>query len=136
MKKEYRKQENLKIVFSLISILLMIQPLINGQNSYYRTLFIFLINRVIDISFETENKEGIFFTIWSLINQWIGVIASAVAFCALTPGFMTIFNSYSKNVSIFLLVSAISCVFKEMLILIIISVKEKLILEKIESDLK
>lgn len=60
MEKENGKQDNLKIIFSLISLFLMIPPLINVEDSYYRTLFIFLINRVIDMFFRRKTNETLF----------------------------------------------------------------------------
>lgn len=134
MEKENGRQDNLKIIFSLISLFLMIPPLINGEDSYYRTLFIFLINRVIDMFFKGKSNEIVFFVVWSLINQWIGVLACAVAFCSIAPDFAAICKSYANLINIILFVSAISCVLKEMVSLITVSVKEKLIKKKIKSD--
>lgn len=134
MEKENSRQDNLKIIFSLISLFLMIPPLINNENSYYRTLFIFLINRVIDMFFQRKSNETIFFVVWSLINQWIGVLACAIAFCSIAPDFAKICKSYSNLINIILFVSAVSCVLKEMALLIVLSVKERLIKEKIKSD--
>lgn len=134
MEKENGKQDNLKIIFSLISLFLMIPPLINGQNSYYRTLFIFLINRVIDMFFKRKTNETLFFMVWSLLNQWIGVVACAIAFCSIAPDFAQICKSYANQINIVLFVSAISCVLKEMAALIVVSVKESLIKEKIKSE--
>lgn len=134
MGKENDRQDNLKIIFSLISLFLMIPPLINGDNSYYRTLFIFLINRVIDMFFKRKSNEKVFFVVWSLINQWIGVLACAVAFCSIAPDFAKVCKSYANLINIILFMAAISCVLKEMVTLIIVSVKENLIKEKIKSD--
>lgn len=134
MGKENGKQDNLKIIFSLISLFLMIPPLISGDESYYRTLFIFLINRVIDMFFKRKSNETVFFVVWSLINQWIGVVACAVAFCSIAPDFADVCKAYSNQINTMLFVSAISCVLKEMAVLIVTSVKESLVKEKIKSD--
>ena len=134
MEKENGKQDNLKIIFSLISLFLMIPPLINVEDSYYRTLFIFLINRVIDMFFRRKTNETLFFVVWSLLNQWIGVVACAIAFCSIAPDFAEICKSYANQINIGLFVSAISCVLKEMVTLIVISVKESLIKKKIRSE--
>lgn len=134
MGKEDDRSDNIKIIFSLISLLLMIPPLMKAEESYYRTLFIFLINRVIDMFFKGKSHEKIFFVVWSLLNQWIGVVACAVAFCSISPDFVKIFQSYNKIINIALFVSAISCVLREMVPLIIKSVQEKLIKEKIKND--
>ena len=134
MEKENGKQNNLKIIFSLISLFLMIPPLINVEDSYYRTLFIFLINRVIDMFFRRKTNETLFFVVWSLLNQWIGVVACAIAFCSIAPDFAEICKSYANQINIGLFVSAISCILKEMVTLIVISVKESLIKKKIRSE--
>ena len=134
MEKENGKSDGLKIIFSLISLFLMIPPLISGDNSYYRTLFIFLINRIIDMFFIRKNNEAVFFIVWSLINQWIGVVARAIAFCTIAPDFAQLCKSYSDQINIALFVAAISCVLKEMIVLIVGSVKENLVKEKIEKD--
>lgn len=134
MEKENGKSDGLKIIFSLISLFLMIPPLISGDNSYYRTLFIFLINRIIDMFFIRKDNEAVFFIVWSLINQWIGVVACAIAFCTIAPDFAQLCKSYSDQINIALFVAAISCVLKEMIVLIVGSVKENLVKEKIEKD--
>lgn len=135
MEKENGKQDNLKFIFSLISLFLMIPPLIDCDKGYYRTLFIFLINRVIDMFFKNKNNESVFFVIWSLLNQWIGVVACAIAFCSLEPEFAEICKSYSNQINMILFVSAVSCVLNEMIELIITSIKEKLIKQKIKNDI-
>lgn len=136
MGEENNKQDYLKLVFSLISLLLMIPPLINFETSFYRTLFIFLINRVIDMFFRKRNNENTFFVVWSLINQWIGVIACSLAFCSLEPDFLSICDPYSDKINIGLFVAALSCVLKEMLMLILQSIKEQMVKEKIRGDVR
>ena len=135
MEKENSNQDNLKIIFSLISLFLMIPPLMIGNASYYRTLFIFLINRVIDMFFKRRNNEAVFFIGWSFINQWIGVLACAIAFCSIAPDFATMCASYSTQINICLFVAAISCVLKEMTVLVVLSVKQNLVKKKIKSEI-
>lgn len=135
MEKEKSRQDNLKIIFSLISLFLMIPPLINGDVGYYRTLFIFLINRVIDMFFARREQESVFFIVWSLINQWIGVMACAVAFSSIAPDFAALCMPYSTQINICLFVAAVSCVLKEMMELIVLSVKQSLLKKKIKSEI-
>ena len=134
MKSTNEKQSYLKLIFSLISLLLMIPLLITGDENYYRTLFIFLINRVIDMVYATKHNESIFFVIWGLINQWMSIIVCALAFCSITPAFREILLNTSKWVNLALFACAILCVAKEMLILIIDSIYEKLINDKLTKD--
>ena len=132
MDNEYDKPGYLKIIFSLISLFLMIPLLIDGDINYHRTLFIFLINRIIDMSFIKEHNEETFFVVWALINQWTGVLACAFAFCLIEPDFASVCTSYSVQINIALFVSALSCVLKEMIVLIVVSVKENLIKKKMQ----
>lgn len=135
MGKDNNNQDNLKIIFSLISFFLMIPPLLNNEAGYYRTLFIFLINRVIDMFYKVNTEEHVFFTIWALINQWLGVIACAIAFCSITPDFQKTCEVHASVINIAIFVIAVSCILKDMLGLIVISVREKLIIEKIKEDM-
>lgn len=129
------KQDNLKIIFSLISLLLMIPPLINGDESYYKTVFIFLINRVIDLFFKRKSDDGLFFSIWAEINQWIGVVVCAVAFCSMVPDFAQVCQPFAGKINIALFIAAISFVANEGSTLIVSSAKENLIEDKIENDM-
>ena len=136
MTKEDINKNNIKIIFSLISLFLMLPPLMGCDSNYYRSLFIFLINRVIDMLYDDNNNEPIFFIIWSLLNQWISLFVCAFSFCLLAPDFAEICKNYIKQINIILFVSAISCILKELMILIIISIKQKMIKRKIINDLK
>lgn len=135
MGKDNITRDNIKIIFSLISVILMIPLLINSNESYYRTLFIFLINSVIDMFFDSKDDEPTYFVVWSLINQWICVVACAIAFCSITPDFAAVCQTYAKQINLFLFASALSCIIKNMIVLIVASVKEKLILKNIKKDL-
>lgn len=134
MTKENTKAENFKIIFSIISILLMIAPLVNGDNNYYRTLFIFLINRVFDMIFVKKFHESIFFVIWSIINQWFGAFACAVAFCLLMPDFANLFGNHVFKINVVLLAITVSNVLQEMILLIIKTVKKEIIERKFKSE--
>lgn len=136
MTKEDINKNYIKIIFSLISLFLMLPPLMSCDSNYYRSLFIFLINRVIDMLYDDNNNEPVFFIIWSLLNQWISLFVCAFSFCLLAPDFAEICKNYTKQINIILFVSAISCVLKELMILIIISIKQKIIKRKIINDLK
>lgn len=126
---------NLKVIFSLISLFLMLPPLFTNEPSFYRTLFIFLINRVIDMLFGEQDDYTLFFKIWALINRWMGVLVSAIAFCLLNSDFSKLFSIESLQIiNIGLFVVALSFVLKEMIMLIVISVYEKLIRQKIKED--
>ena len=135
MVRKKEKQDNVKIIFSLISLLLMIPPLINGDGNYYRTVFIFLINRVIDLFFKRKIDDGLFFAIWAEVNQWIGVGVCALAFCSMVPDFAQICLPYAKKINLGLFISAVSFVANEGSGLIVCSAKENLIKSKIKNDI-
>ncbi len=135
MNKEKSKTEYLKMIFSLISLFLMLPPLMNENDSYYRTLFIFLINRVIDMIFNEKGEDNVFFTIWSLLNQWVGVIACAIAFCSIAPDFADMCKNYSCIINVCMFIAASSCILKDMIALIIVSVKSDLIIKRMKKDM-
>lgn len=134
MDKENNMQDGFKLVFSLISLFLMMPLLINGDESYYRTLFIFLINRVIEMFFKSNGNESRLFIVWALVNQWFGVIASAFAFCSIVPDFAQMCMPYSRQINFALFTVASSCVLKEMLVLVVRSVKEHMVKNTIRND--
>lgn len=134
MDKENNMQDGLKLVFSLISLFLMMPLLLNGDESYYRTLFIFLINRVIEMFFEKNGDDKNFFIVWALINRWYGVLSAALAFCSIVPDFAQMCMPYSDIINYLLFVAALSCVLKELLVLIVRSIEEQMVKDKIRND--
>lgn len=132
---ENQNPGNIKFIFSLISLLMMIPALVGGDNGYYRTLFIFLINRVIDMFYYSKNRN-LGFRGWSLVNQWLGAIVCAVSFSSMVPDFAVLFSAYSSLVNIGMYLVAVSCVLNEMVSLIVMSIKERYAKEKIRSDMK
>lgn len=136
MKNSNEKADNVKIVFSIVSILLMLAPLVSRDGTYYRTLFIFLINRVIDMTFKGPTNEMLLFKIWALWNQWAGVLASAIAFCLLTPDFFNLVSKYMIMINAMIFTVALSCVLNDATILISESLVENVIKITIKSDIK
>ena len=133
---EDKKANELKIVFSLISLLLMLPPLINLDAGYYRTLFIFLVNRVIDMVLKKSVSQHSFFEAWDFVNQWFGTFACALAFCSIAPDFYRLFENYKLMLNIVLFIAALSCVLKDIISLITISVQEKRVRQRIRKNLK
>lgn len=85
--------------------------------------------------FGEQDDYTLFFKIWALINRWMGVLVSAIAFCLLNSDFSKLFSIESLQIiNIGLFVVALSFVLKEMIMLIVISVYEKLIRQKIKED--
>jgi hypothetical protein len=82
----------IKIIFALVSVMLMFPLLVNGEETYYRTLFIFLIGKVVDLFFANESENKLFFKVWDITNQIIGAGACAFAFCAMIPDFAKLFK--------------------------------------------
>lgn len=84
--------------------------------------------------YKKKNNENTFFIAWSLLNQWISVIACSLAFCSLSPDFLLICKPYSNRINNGLFVAALSCVLKEMVASIVQSIKEELVKDKIRGD--
>lgn len=132
-----KRENDIKIIFSVISLVLMVVPLLKGTAEYYRTLFIFLINRVIDLFFQTEYDEPGFFSIWEFINQWAGAIICALSFCLMVPDFLSFFNTKVKTVvNILLFLTAVSFVTKDFVHMAIRSFKTRIFHRIIENDIK
>lgn len=120
-----KKVSELKIIFSLISVFLMIPQLVSSGSGYYKTLFIFLINRVIDMILKKQDVHYEFMKVWGFINQWLGVLACSFSFCLLMNDFSVLLTSYMDALDILMFVVVVSCVLREFATLIIVSAKEK-----------
>lgn len=122
-----------KLIFSLISLFLMLVPLLNGDSGFYKTLFVFLINRVLDLLSKEKITEYVF-RVWALINQWVGVIVCALAFCSMIPEFAAILAGAAGKANGVMFAAAVSCVAQEGIYLMAASIKEMLIVKDIEAD--
>lgn len=132
MENQNHAPENLKIIFSLISVLLMMPMLVDGADEdFFKTLFIFLINRIMDMLFQSDNYRSVFFSSWKLINRWVGVVACAIAFSSILPKFSGFLGGNKNVIAFILFLSAISCVARELIELVVISIKEDLVKNKI-----
>lgn len=134
-----KKISELKIIFSLISVFLMAPQLITSGSGYYKTLFIFLINRVIDMILKKQDVGCEFLKIWGFINQWFGVLTCAFSFSLLMNDFSAIFASHKQILEfldILMFVIVVSCVLREFIILIINSAKEKQVRIRIRRSCK
>ena len=130
-------KEGIKSIFSIISLFLMAIPLFTQTGDYYRTLFIFLINYVIDLFCHTGRDVPMFFVIWHYINQWLGAVICALSFCLIIPDFYKLFSNgiiVWINIGIFLM--AISFVLKDFTCLAVISFKEMILQHVIRNDIK
>lgn len=132
--KQYK--QFLKMLFSFISLLMMIAPLINKDASYHTTLFIFLINRLVDLVFLTEEDKScyIFFNAWAMINIVLGIFSCTLSFTLMVEGLKNILNDTGKwciNIALFL--TSGSFVLKELSEMLVIWAKALLIKETIKS---
>lgn len=123
-----KKISELKIIFSLVSVFLMAPQLITSGSGYYKTLFIFLINRVIDMILKKQDVGSEFLKIWGFINQWLGVLTCAFSFSLLMSDFSALFTSHQdvlKFLDILMFVIVVSCFLHEFVIVLRNSAKEK-----------
>ena len=121
----------IKFIFSLISVFLMFPSFINGDSTYYRTLFIFLIGKVVDLFFKDESENVLRFKIWDIANQIVGATACAFSFCLMIPDFASILTLHLSNANIFLMACVLSCMIKEIALLIYLAIRTKRINENI-----
>lgn len=126
----------IKIIFALVSVMLMFPLLVNEESAFYRTLFIFLIGKVVDLFYKDESEKKIFFRIWDIINQIIGAGACAFAFCSMIPDFANLFTNYLMQVNIALMSCVVSCMFKDIAELVFLAIKIKLISKEIDYNIK
>lgn len=125
--KEEYTYRGIKIIFTIISVMLMFPLLVNGEQTYYRTLFIFLIGKVIDLFFKDENKDALWLKIWDIVNQYVGSVACAFAFCAMIPDFSKLYSVYVDEVNTALMLCVISCLLKDIAVQLYLTIKIKLI---------
>ena len=134
--------KSLKIMFSLITIFLMIPLLVsnNDDKNYYRTIFIFLASKDIDLLTTSSVVNIKMFRYWDFINQFVGSILAALSRALLFDDFASIFNDkiiwYLK---ICLILSVLSIILKELFELLVLGIKTKLItnnINKTKNELK
>lgn len=126
-KDEY-KYRGIKIIFTIISVMLMVPLIKDGGQSFYKTLFIFMIGKVIDLLFNDESKDFIFFAVWDIINQYLGILTCAFSFSALMPDFISLLSDKaSLAINYSLTVSVVSFLFKDIAIQVYLTIKVKLV---------
>ena len=96
----------IKIIFNLISVFLLFPLIWNGGIDFYRTLFIFLFGKVIDLFFTKDVETNSFLKIWKFANQVLGIVACAFSFCSMVTNFSNMFVKYLLQVNCILM----SCV--------------------------
>ena len=113
----------IKIIFMLITVFLMFPTMWEGGINYYRTLFIFLFGKQIDLFFLESNEKVKLFNFWNTINQVIGTIACAFSFCAMIPDFFATFKKFSIQINIILIICIVSYTAKDLMKFIILTIK-------------
>lgn len=108
-----KKANEFKLIFSIVSLLLMAPSLTISNMSFYRTLFIFLINRVIDLIVKHPKVQYGFFHIWNGMNKWLGIVACSFSFCLIDQKFMDLFENFEYIINIVLYVISTSSVLSE-----------------------
>lgn len=128
------QRRKVKLVYEIVSALILI-PIIKNGTSFYITLFILLMNKSIDVSFNTNNGIGII-AIWKIINQWMGIIDSAIAFSLVYPGFAEYVYSLvdSRWVIGFLLIGVYSHVFLSLIETVWMDVKRNKMIRELRAQ--
>ena len=78
----------------------------DGGVDFYRTLFIFLFGKVIDLFFTKDIETNHFPKTWEFVNQILGIITCAFSFCTMITSFSNLFVKYLIEVNCILM----SCV--------------------------
>lgn len=136
------ESKSLKIMFSLITIFLMIPLLVsnNDDKNYYRTIFIFLASKDIDLLTTSSVVNIKMFRYWDFINQFVGSILAALSCALLFDDFASIFNDkIIWCLKICLILSVLSIILKELFELLVLGIKTKLItnnINKTKNELK
>lgn len=111
-------KRKLKVLFSLMSILLLAPPMIRHEVSYYTTLFVFLAGRMVDLFAIADSDARVFFFTWQAVNRWGSIFACAVSFCFLHPSFADLFCNYVDWINALMFLFPLSCVLQELVALI------------------
>ena len=106
-------KRNVKLLFSLISILLLIPPMLAHDIYYYSTLFVFLSGEMVDLLAFSSVAENSYFFLWQTANRWGSILTCAFAFCLLLPMFHELFESSIGMVNGLLLMFPVSCFLQE-----------------------
>ncbi len=118
-------KRKIKVLFSIISIMLLAPPMIRHEISYYTTLFVFLAGRMVDLLVIAGKNDMSFFFIWQTFNRWGSILACAMSFSLLHPGFASLFSDYVDLVNGLMFLFPISCVLQELFALILEDVRIK-----------
>ena len=112
----------IKIIFKLISVFLLFPLMWSGGIDYYRTLFIFLFGKTIDLFFMKNKEKHFLLIVWNVFNQIIGIIACAFSFCAMVASFSKLFGLYSIQINIGLMICTITWILKDIAKFILLSI--------------
>ena len=138
MESEYSIR-SMKFMFSLITIFLMLPLLVakDNYNDYFRTIFIYLASKDLDILATNASIPKFMFKCWDFLNQFVGCIFAALSCALLYDGFAKVFSQnfvWMIKIAIFLCV--ISMAMKEILELFALGIRTKNITQNINNTLK
>lgn len=88
----------MELLFSIISVLLMLPIIEKLEEEYYRVIFIYLIRYILKSISEPPKQQCLFLRIWSLMNIILGFMATALSF-GLMSGEL---RDFLKDVSIYI----------------------------------
>ena len=132
IKNKVLQYKQVKMIFDVISALILL-PTLKSGDAFYITLFILVIDRVMDAFFDTEDSVYIFYSVWHLINKWLGVASCTLAFSMVYPGFSDIVarRIELRDFNTFLLISVFSMLVCEIIEIIHMDIRSKKIVERI-----
>lgn len=137
MEKENENLSVFRVIFLLISLLLMLMTLNGDNKAYFVTLFVFLINKIIDgLSHKNESYKPIFLIIWSMINEWLCILVSPICFCMIQADFSNFSGMVLKIIKSVLFLPAVSYTIQDLTQVVFTSIRENLITEILRTELK
>ena len=109
----------------------MIPLMLEGKIAFYSTLFIFLINRVIDLFFQEVHNPCKFLKHWETVNTLLGAVICALSFCLLIQEFRCLFGCYVSYVNYIIFLFVVNYIIKEVVELVLFKLKHEVALEKL-----
>lgn len=133
--KEKYAHKAIIVMIRLFSVLMMLPLLFEGGINYYRTLFIFIINYVTNLFYKDEKGNTLFFKIWDVVNQLVGIFVCAISFCAMNEEFVGLFPSKVGLLNCFMMAFVASCMVCDLSEIVVMAIQTKIIEEKIKNHM-
>lgn len=120
-----------KLIFSFLSLFLMIPLILKLDNQFYLTFFIFFVDKVIDVIFGKVKTGVLFFTIWSVFNIILGIVICAFALAFVNADFSLLFNRKLIYINWVMFAMSLSYLIKDLAYSIYLILNQNLLRERL-----